>query len=109
MTEKDKLDLQYIYRDAAAKCAALPARLKDEYQQAEVERREPFPIEPLATIPASLLVTAIDAIKDPGELASIAGSQRAACATLGNRKVHVLAADVKTLLEASGLVSNAQV
>jgi hypothetical protein len=99
----DKGDLLRSYKDAATKVAALSARIKDESDQADAEGREPVAIQPLTPVKASLLVNAIDSIREPGQLAAIASSQRRACADLGDRTVYLLSEHLKALLDAAGI------
>lgn len=105
LTPRDEFDLQRAYKDASEKVAALPNRLRDEYQQAEADNREPFDIEPLTEIPGRLVVYAIDQIKGsvPSELTEIMGVQRRSCAQHAKAKVLLLSAQLKMILDAAGL------
>ena len=112
MTETEKAELRRAYKDAAIKLAALPARLRDEEQQAEADGREPIPIQPLTTIAADLLVKAMQGIAGdmPSDLAEIVGAQSRACGALGTARVCLLSEHVKRILDAAGLgEANAQV
>ncbi len=105
LTLKEEFELTRAYKDAAAKVAALPNRLKDEFQQAEAENREPFEIQPLTEIPGKLVVYAIDKIKGDvsPELAYIIGVQRRSCSTHFKSKVLLLSEQLKMILDAAGL------
>ena len=105
LTQRDEFDLQRAYRDAAAKVEALPGRLKDEFQQAEAEQRDPIPVQPHTEIPGRLVVYAIDQIKgeQTKELSEIMGVQRRSCALHSNSKVILLSDQLKAILDAAGL------
>lgn len=105
MTEVDKLDLERAYRDAQAKAAALPNRLRDEYEQAEAENREPFPVTPLTAIRADLVLHCCEAIKGKAskELAAIVAVQKNACTPHGSDVVYLLSEQVAALLSAAGV------
>lgn len=105
LSPRDEFDLKRAYKDAAEKVAALPDRLKDEFQQAEAENREPLPIEPLTEIPGRLVVFAIDRISGevPKELADVMGVQRKSCAAHAKSKVILLSDQLKMILDAAGL------
>lgn len=103
LTEKDKFDLRRAYKDAAAKTAQLAARMRDEYQQAEADNREPIIITPLTALPANLVVAACEAVKEcPDDLRPIVDSQKNACEQLENRIVYLLSEQMKAILEAAG-------
>jgi kynureninase len=110
LTDAEKRELQRAYKDASAKLAALPDRIRDEDQQAEVDRRDPVTIEPLTEIKAPLVVKAIATINDnvSPELADIIGAQRRSCSVVGNVKVCLYSEQLKLILEAAG-ISDAQV
>jgi len=105
LTPKEEFELKRAYNDAAEKVAALPNRLKDEFQQAEAENREPFDVTPLTEIPAKLVVYAIDKISGDvaPELAYILGVQRKSCAQHVKAKVTLLSEQLKMILDAAGL------
>lgn len=104
LNERDKALLGSAYRDAAKKVADLPGRIKDEDQQAEAEKREPYPIQPLTAVSAELVVKAIEAIKDvPQELGEIVRVQRQSCSKLGNATVYLLSEQLAPLLTAAGI------
>jgi hypothetical protein len=105
LNPRDEFDLKRAYKDAAEKVAALPDRLKDEFQQAEAENREPLPVEPMTEIPGRLVVYAIDRISGdvPNELSEIIGVQRRSCAQHAKSKVILLSVQLKMILDAAGL------
>lgn len=105
LTPRDEFDLKRAYADAAQKVAALPDRLKDEFQQAEAESREPLPIQPHTEIPGRLVVYAIDQIKgEPSkELSEIIGVQRRSCALHAKSNVILCSDQLKMILDAAGL------
>ena len=105
LTQRDEFDLSRAYKDAAAKVADLPNRLKDEFQQAEADDREPIEIRPMTEIPGRLVVYAIDQIKgEPSkELAEIMGVQRRSCAAHAKAKVILYSDQLKMVLDAAGL------
>ena len=105
LTPRDVFDLAKAYKDAAEKVAALPDRLKDEFQQAEAEQREPVPVQPLTEIPGRLVVYAIDKIEgeQSKELSEIMGVQRRSCALHSNSKVILHSDQLKAILDAAGL------
>lgn len=108
MTEQDQRELERAYKDAAAKVAALPARVLDEEQQAEADNRECVPIQPLTRVPAGALVRAIEQIADelPPDVAEIVSSQRRACSQIadwtGTQHVFLLSKHLKIILDAAG-------
>jgi hypothetical protein len=104
-TETERRDVLRAYKDAADKAGELPARLKDEDQQAEADGREPLPIQPLTGSPAPLVLKAIATISGDvsNELADILGVQRRSCAKVGNARVYLLSEQLKLILEAAGL------
>ncbi len=106
LTPKEEFELKRSYKDAAEKVAALPNRLKDEFQQADAERREPFDITPLTGIPPALVVYAIDKISGDvnPELSYIMGVQRRSCSMLIKEKeVFLLSSQLKMILDAAGV------
>lgn len=108
ITEQDKREIERAYQDAAAKVAALPARVLDEEQQAEADKRECVPIQPLTRVPAGALVRAIEQITGelPPDVAEIVSSQKRACSQIadwpGTQYVFLLSEHVKLILEAAG-------
>lgn len=111
LTDTERQQLQRAYKDAAAKVAALPARIKDEEQQSEADRREPLPIEPLTGVAAPLVVKAIADIKGTlgEEAAGVIASQQKACSAIGTARVYLRSDHLKTILEAAGFGTNAPV
>lgn len=113
LSELDSLLLVRALKDSKAKVAALKDRLRDEFEQAEAEKREPFPLTPLTGIRADLVLWACDAAapKAAGKLADVIGVQRKSCGPLGDAEVFLLAEDVLPLLTAAGVKEdpNAQV
>ena len=105
LPELDKLLLARALKDAKSKSAALKNRLRDEFEQAEAESREPFPLTPLTSLRADLVLWVCEAAaaKATGKLATVIGIQRKACGTLGDTEVFLLAEDVLPLLEAAGV------
>lgn len=105
LTQRQQFDLARASKDAAAKCEALADRIKDEFQQADAENREPIPIEPLTEIRANLVLHAINQIKGDvsPELSSIIGDQRKSCGKLGTLKVLLLSEQLKMILDAAGI------
>lgn len=104
LSEQEKSDIARAYKDAADKAASLPARLKDEAQQAEAENREPYPVQPLTGVAANLVVKAIEEIKGDvsADLSEIIGVQRRSCGKLGKVKVYLLSEQLKDILDAAG-------
>jgi hypothetical protein len=112
MTETEKLLLLRVYRDAAAKVAELPDRFKDEDQQSEAEKRQPYPITPYTALTADVVVKICAAIPQPipDDIKPIWTVQRNACKALGSEPVYLLSEQVLALLKAAGIgETNAQV
>ena len=111
LTDLEKLELGRVYKDAKVKTDSLPARLKDEYQQAEVENRQPYAVEPLTSIKASLLMKAIGEIttEPPKDCAEWIGVQRKACSKLGDAMVALRSEQLKAILDAAGVGADAKV
>lgn len=113
LPELDKLLLARSLKHAKANAAMLKERLRDEFDQADAEKREPFPITPLTGIRADLVKWACDAgaAKADSRLSAVIGVQRNSCKSLGDVEVFLLSEDVVALLTAAGIVeeSNAQV
>lgn len=108
LSDLEKLELQRAYKDASKKVAELPQRLKDEFQQAEAEEREPVQLQPLTSIRAVLLVKAMEGIEGdvPKDVAEILGGQRRACKRLAaDKKCEVIlhSDQLLLLLDAAGL------
>lgn len=105
LTPQDEFELKLAVKDAADKVAALPGRLKDEFQQAEAEQRDPVPVQPLTEIPGRLVVYAIDQIKGEvsEELAEVMGVQRRSCAQHAKSKVVLHSDQLKMIFDAAGI------
>lgn len=104
LSDQDKFEIARAYKEAAIKCNAMPGRLKDEFQQAETEGREPLQITPFTEMRANLVIAAIESIKDvPADIKDVVGSQRKACKDLGDAKVYLLSAQLLAILNAAGL------
>ena len=110
LTDPEKRELQRAYKDAAAKAAALPDRIKAEDELADLEHREPFPIQPLTEIRACLVVKAIEAIQGTPapEVCDIIGVYRRSCGKAGNAKVLLLSEQLKLLLDTAGIGGDAK-
>jgi hypothetical protein len=103
LNDQDKFEIARAVKEAAIKCNAMPGRLKDEFQQAEAEGREPLPITPLTELRADLVIAAIEAIKEvPADIKEIVGVQRKACKDLGDAKVYLLSSQLLAILNAAG-------
>lgn len=101
---RDDFEYQRALRDCAEKLAALPGRLKAEFDAALEERREPFNIEPITLIRADLVCRAIEAIKDPtGDLKEICKVQARSCKSQGKAKVGLLSEQLAAILAAAGI------
>ena len=106
LSDLDSLFLSRALKDAKEKTDALRNRLKDEFQQADAENREPFPLTPLTGLRADLVLWACDAAagKANADLAAVIGVQRRACESLGDAEVFLLSGQVFSLLTAAGVV-----
>lgn len=108
LTDRERLEIERAYKDAAAKVASLPARLRDEEQQAEADKRECVPVQPLTRIAARHVVKATERINGdvPADVAEIVDSQKRACSQIadwpGTHHVFLLSEHLKLILDAAG-------
>lgn len=105
MNIADQLDLERAYKDASTKVAALPDRLRDEYQQADAEGRKPIPIQPLTPIRADLVIAILGNIQGdpPKDLEHVITAQKRSCALHGKNEVALSSEQLKALMDAANV------